>query len=164
MKGKGWAPPFISRAQDTVGLKPPLPLRLSAYGKTFPLPIPFTKIISYSCVCLQLLFQFCPIYKISASSNIQERFENLPVWQHYLTCHYPPAYLQCTYRQKRPKPCTVNPLYNDVFCSQTLWRYTEFAVIKNIYLEQKTFRANQNDVIKNFAVVMGAVIKKVDCS
>ena len=34
-KGKGWAPPFISCAQDTVGLLPPLPLRLKGYGKPF---------------------------------------------------------------------------------------------------------------------------------
>ena len=35
-KGEGWAPPFISCAQDTVGL--PLPLRLLGYGT----PLPFT--------------------------------------------------------------------------------------------------------------------------
>ena len=37
-KGEGWAPPFISCAQDTVGLYPPLPLRLSGYGTPLPLP------------------------------------------------------------------------------------------------------------------------------
>ena len=36
-KGEGWALPFINCAQDTVGLKPPLPLRLLGYGK----PLPF---------------------------------------------------------------------------------------------------------------------------
>ena len=36
-KGEGWALRFISCAQDTVGLYPPLPLRLLGYGK----PIPF---------------------------------------------------------------------------------------------------------------------------
>ena len=38
-KGEGWAPPFISCAQDTVGLKPPSnppPLRLLGYGKPLP--------------------------------------------------------------------------------------------------------------------------------
>ena len=35
--GEGWAPPFISCAQDTVGLQPPLPLRLLGYGT----PLPF---------------------------------------------------------------------------------------------------------------------------
>ena len=34
-KGEGWALPFISCAQDTVGLYPPLPLRLLGYGKPF---------------------------------------------------------------------------------------------------------------------------------
>ena len=33
-----WAPPFFSCAQDTVGLKPALPLRLLSYGK----PLPFS--------------------------------------------------------------------------------------------------------------------------
>ena len=37
-KGEGWAPPFISCAQDTVGLLSPLPLRLIGYGKPLPLP------------------------------------------------------------------------------------------------------------------------------
>ena len=36
-KGEGWALPFISCAQDTVGLYRPLPLRLLGYEK----PIPF---------------------------------------------------------------------------------------------------------------------------
>ena len=38
-KGEGWAPPFISCAQDTVkvGLKPSLPLWLLGNGK----PLPF---------------------------------------------------------------------------------------------------------------------------
>ena len=36
-KGEGWAPPFISCAQDTVRLYPPLPLRLIGYRK----PLPF---------------------------------------------------------------------------------------------------------------------------
>ena len=36
-KREGWAPPFISCAQDTVGLFPPLPIRLLGYGK----PLPF---------------------------------------------------------------------------------------------------------------------------
>ena len=36
-KGERWALPFISCAQDTVGLYPPLSLRLLGYGK----PIPF---------------------------------------------------------------------------------------------------------------------------
>ena len=34
-EGKGWAPPFISCVQDTVGLYPPLPLRLLDNGKLF---------------------------------------------------------------------------------------------------------------------------------
>ena len=34
-KGEGWASPFISCAQDTVGL--PLPVRLLGYGKPLPL-------------------------------------------------------------------------------------------------------------------------------
>ena len=42
-KGEGWAPPFISCAQDTVGLEPPLPLRLLGYGT----PLPFY--ITYVC-------------------------------------------------------------------------------------------------------------------
>ena len=32
-KEEGCAPPFISCAQDTVGLQPPLPLWLLGYGK-----------------------------------------------------------------------------------------------------------------------------------
>ena len=36
MEGEGWAPPFISRAKDTVGLYPPLSLRLLDYGKPLP--------------------------------------------------------------------------------------------------------------------------------
>ena len=36
-KGEGWAPPFISCAQGTVGLYPPLPLRLLGYGTPLPL-------------------------------------------------------------------------------------------------------------------------------
>ena len=36
-KGEGWAPPFISYAQDTLRLPPPLALRLLVYGK----PLPF---------------------------------------------------------------------------------------------------------------------------
>ena len=36
-KGEGWAPPFISCAQDTVGLTP-LPLWLLGYGKALPHP------------------------------------------------------------------------------------------------------------------------------
>ena len=36
-KGEGWALAFISCAQDTVGLYPPLPLWLLGYGK----PLPF---------------------------------------------------------------------------------------------------------------------------
>ena len=36
-KGEGWAPPFISCAQDTAGLYPPLPLRLLSYGTPLPL-------------------------------------------------------------------------------------------------------------------------------
>ena len=39
-KGEGWSPPFISCAQDTLGLEPPLPLRLLGYGKPSPLPLP----------------------------------------------------------------------------------------------------------------------------
>ena len=35
--GKAWAGSFISCTQDTVGLEPPLPLRLLSYGK----PLPF---------------------------------------------------------------------------------------------------------------------------
>ena len=38
MKGEGWAPTSISCAKDTVGLYPPLPLRLLGYGKPLPLP------------------------------------------------------------------------------------------------------------------------------
>ena len=37
-KGEGWAPPFISCSQDTLGLLPPLPLRPLGYGT----PLPFT--------------------------------------------------------------------------------------------------------------------------
>ena len=36
VKGEGWAPSFISCAQDTEGLKPPLPLRILGYGKPLP--------------------------------------------------------------------------------------------------------------------------------
>ena len=36
-KGEGWAPPFVSCAQDSVGFYPPLPLRLLGYWK----PLPF---------------------------------------------------------------------------------------------------------------------------
>ena len=32
-KEEGWAPPFLSSAQDTVDLLPPLPLRLLGFGK-----------------------------------------------------------------------------------------------------------------------------------
>ena len=35
--GEGWGPPFISCAEDTVGHKPPLALRLLDYGKPFTL-------------------------------------------------------------------------------------------------------------------------------
>ena len=45
-KGEGWAPPFISCAQDTVGLLPPLPLRLLGYGKH--LPFTFYSVEKYS--------------------------------------------------------------------------------------------------------------------
>ena len=45
-KREGWAPPFISCAQYTVGLKPPLPLWLLGYGKH--LPLPFIKLTSLS--------------------------------------------------------------------------------------------------------------------
>ena len=37
-KGERWALPFISCAQDTVELYPPLPLWLLGYGKPLPLP------------------------------------------------------------------------------------------------------------------------------
>ena len=37
-KVEGWAPSFISCAQNTAGLQPPLPLRLFGYGKPGPLP------------------------------------------------------------------------------------------------------------------------------
>ena len=30
-------------------------------------------------------------------------------------------------------------------------------------MNKKPFRANQSDIVKNFAVVMSAVIKRVDC-
>ena len=43
-KGEGWAPPFISCAQDTVGLYPPLPLRLLGYGT----PLPYLLFRSFS--------------------------------------------------------------------------------------------------------------------
>ena len=36
VKEEGLAPPFISCAQDTVGLEPTLPPRLLGYGKTLP--------------------------------------------------------------------------------------------------------------------------------
>ena len=39
-------------------------------------------------------------------------------------------------------------------------QFDVFAVIKNI----KPFRVNQNDVIKYFAVIMSAAIKRVDCT
>ena len=38
-KREGWAPPFISCAQDTMGLFPPLPRRLLGHGKPLPLPL-----------------------------------------------------------------------------------------------------------------------------
>ena len=38
----------------------------------------------------------------------------------------------------------------------------EIVVIKNRYLEIKLFHAYQNGVIQNFAVIMSAVIKRVD--
>ena len=54
-KGEGWAPPFISCAQDRVGLKPPLPLRLLGYGT--PLPLPF-----FNSSCFQFWQQlFAPL-------------------------------------------------------------------------------------------------------
>ena len=37
-KGEGWALPFISCVQDTVGPLPPLPLQLLGYGTPLPLP------------------------------------------------------------------------------------------------------------------------------
>ena len=42
-KGEEWAPPFISCGQDTVGLLPPPPLRLSGYGKPLPVVYPLSK-------------------------------------------------------------------------------------------------------------------------
>ena len=42
-KEEGWAPPFISCAQDRVELYSPLPLQLLGYGK--PLPSPFAGIV-----------------------------------------------------------------------------------------------------------------------
>ena len=39
-KGEGWAPPFISCAQDTVGFYPPLALLLLGYGIFLPF-VPF---------------------------------------------------------------------------------------------------------------------------
>ena len=44
-KGEGWAPPFIGCAQDTVGLQPPLPLRLLDFGKPLPFYFKYGNII-----------------------------------------------------------------------------------------------------------------------
>ena len=50
-KGEGWALPFISCPKDTVGLKPPLPLRLLGYGKPLPLSDP-----------IRMTLRFCYTY------------------------------------------------------------------------------------------------------
>ena len=60
-KGEGWAPPLISCAQDTVGLQPPLPLRLLGYGKPLPL---LTKV----------KISFCLMLTQRASENSIKRF------------------------------------------------------------------------------------------
>ena len=41
-KGEGWAPPFISCAQDSAGHLPPLPLRLLGFGR----PLPFYVVLA----------------------------------------------------------------------------------------------------------------------
>ena len=46
-KGEGWALPFISCAQYTVGLKPALPLWLIGYGKPLPLPQQYGGVTTY---------------------------------------------------------------------------------------------------------------------
>ena len=45
-KGEGWAPPFISCAEDTVGL----PLRLLGYGKPLPSNFYFNKLLTVDIV------------------------------------------------------------------------------------------------------------------
>ena len=50
------------------------------------------------------------------------------------------------------------PEYSDVKVN------CEFVVIKNTHLNEiYLFCAKHNDVIKNFAVVMSVVVKRVDC-
>ena len=49
-KGEGWALPFICYAQGTVGLLPPLLLRLLGYGK--PLPLLFIQQAKKHYVCV----------------------------------------------------------------------------------------------------------------
>ena len=62
-KGEGWALPFISCAQDTVGLQPPLPLRLLGYGKPLPFFIrPFEK-RSYYVIPLGVRPSVCKLFR-----------------------------------------------------------------------------------------------------
>ena len=50
-------------------------------------------------------------------------------------------------------------LFPNILTLSRIFCYKEY-----IFRTIKPFFAKQNDVIKNFAVVMSAVIKKVDCS
>ena len=47
--GEGWAPPFISFAQDTMGLLSPLRLRLLCYGKPLPIYYKHVQNTHYEC-------------------------------------------------------------------------------------------------------------------
>ena len=53
-KGEGWAPPFNSCAQNTVGLSPLLPLRLLVYREL--LPFQYSLLGSFQ---VSLKMEFC---------------------------------------------------------------------------------------------------------
>ena len=52
-KGKRWAPPFISSAQDTVALKLPLLLRLLGYGTPLPIKKPHAQFHYVHKMCIK---------------------------------------------------------------------------------------------------------------
>ena len=67
VKGEGWAPPFISCVQDTVGLEPPFPLPLQRLWETFTF--------------------LCKIY-VKISSSATQDFENNLLKLIYLKPHF----------------------------------------------------------------------------
>ena len=66
---------------------------------------------------------------------------------------------------KRNTKIIYSGVYNDGILFPNILMFDNFCCYKKyIYRTVKPFRAYQNDIIKNFAVVMNAVIKRVDCN